>query len=145
MRAMQQESSTTSSAEMGDDDLSSQEKEVCQQEVGKRMRQSRTRKHKQLRKRDISARPAAGLPIAHPHPARRSARLRPSGLSCTAGAGEHELQRCLQLLDQLPQRSSYAQHRRRCVQKAIDLLSRKDRTDTQAQELSGLLHQLQLR
>eukprot|EP00983_Pelagomonas_calceolata_P091108 1157505-Pelagomonas_calceolata.AAC.7 len=47
------------------------------------MRQSRTRKHKQLRKRDISARPAAGLPIAHPHPARRSARLRPSGLSCT--------------------------------------------------------------
>ncbi|KAF5836698.1 hypothetical protein DUNSADRAFT_5573 [Dunaliella salina] len=78
-------SSTTSSAEMGDDDASSsQEKDVSQQEVGKRLRQSRARKHKQQRKNNISARPPAGLPVAQPHSSRRSARLHTVGLSSTA-------------------------------------------------------------
>lgn len=41
-----------------------------------------------------------------------------------AGAGEQELLKCHELLQLLPRRSAYAQHRRRCVQKAIELLSR---------------------
>jgi hypothetical protein len=63
------------------------------------------------------------------------------------GSVEQELkwlQQCRQMYESLPRNSKYAQHKRRLVQKAIDMLQTKQRSSQQQAELSGLIAQLKL-
>lgn len=55
-----------------------------------------------------------------------------------------QMSMALDMLSKLPQQSSYARHRRSVLEKAVSLLKRKRRTSLQAEQLAGLLAQMEL-
>lgn len=54
------------------------------------------------------------------------------------------LQQCQNMYETLPKNSKYAQHKRRLVQKAIEILQTKQRSSQQQADLAGLIAQLKL-
>jgi hypothetical protein len=69
---------------------------------------------------------------------------KPSQRHASADQELQWLQQCQGMYETLPKNSKYAQHKRRLVQKALEILQTKQRSSQQQADLAGLIAQLKL-